>query len=200
MAKATEQREWIIPCNLNFYDLENALTDLQIIDWKQPKVMNNAQVGDLIYIYCKKKGTGSICYKGAILAVNKTEDIIDDSRYQSDGLVVEGPCFELAVFRSYCLNDELTYAKLKEAGLKSRLQGPTVVSGSVADYLHHCDDLQKAYDRFDGSIPRVCLVNFPIPVKEIYSKESLEQQKEYKKKREELLKKKEELQKGKKKK
>ncbi len=166
---ANEQREWILPCNTAFYDIENALRALKRIDWRQTTQLNKAQVGDLIYIYCKDKKVSEIRYKGAILAVNKMDNIINDSKYSADGSVSGGPCIEIAVFREYELTDALTYAKLKEHGLLSRLQGPTVVKGSVAEYLHECDDLQRNADRFLGDIPDTCLYPFPIPVYEILS-------------------------------
>ena len=163
-----EQKEWIIPCNTDYFDIDNALASLKIIDWKQPVQMNNANVGDLVYMYCKAAGkTGSILYKGAILAVHKTENIIDDSAFSSDDRFASGPCFSLAMFRVYDLGDDLSYAKLKDAGLNSRLQGPVVVKGTLADYLHACDDTQRQLDRFEGSIPDQCLFPFPIIVNEI---------------------------------
>lgn len=166
-ATVNEQREWILPCNTSYYDIENALKSLKRIDWRQTTQLNKAQVGDIIYIYCKDKKVSEIRYKGAILAVNKKENIIDDSRYSADGAVSVGPCIEIAVFRDYDIGDDLTYAKLKEHGLLSRLQGPTVVKGSVADYLHECDKKQRQADRFFGDIPETCTVPFPIPVNEI---------------------------------
>lgn len=163
-----EQKEWIIPCNTDYYDITNALVVLKKIDWKQPVQMKNANVGDLVYMYCKPSGkTGSILYKGAIIEINKNENIIDDSDFYYTDSFVEGPFCTLAMFRVYELGDDLTYAKLKEAGLKSRLQGPVVVKGALADYLHSCDERQRQVDRFEGSIPDECLVPFPIVVNEI---------------------------------
>lgn len=163
-----EQKEWIIPCNTDYYDITNALNALKIIDWKQPVQMNNAHVGDLVYMYCKSSSkTGNILYKGAIIEVNKNENIIDDSEFYSNDNFVNGPFCSLAMFRVYELGDDLSYAKLKEAGLKSRLQGPVVVKGTLADYLHACDERQRQIDRFDGSIPDECLAPFPIAVNEI---------------------------------
>lgn len=166
-------KEWIIPCNTDYYDIENALVALKIIDWKQPIQMNHANVGDLVYMYCKPSGkTGRILYKGAILEVNKNENIIDDSDYYYSNSFVEGPFCSLAMFRVYELDDSLDYAKLKAAGLKSRLQGPVLVKGSLAEYLHLCDDRQRQLDRFEGSIPDECLDFFPIAVNEITSNNS----------------------------
>ena len=158
------QKEWIIACNTNDYDLDNALRALKIIDWRQTPQMKSAQVGDLVYIYCKGIG---ICYKGAILEVNKYDDIIDDSQFQNYDVLPKGPYFTVAMFREYTLSAELTYKELGKAGLKSRLQGPILVKGSLADYLHKCDEIQRNVDRFDGTIPSTCLVDFPIQIHEI---------------------------------
>ena len=48
-----EPREWILPCNTDYFDIESALKALKIIDWKQPFQMNSANVGDFVYLYCK---------------------------------------------------------------------------------------------------------------------------------------------------
>lgn len=162
-----EQREWILPCNINIYDVSNALRDLKRIDWRQTKQLNNAHVGDIVYIYCKDKKPGEIRYKGAILAVNKTDNLIDDSKYILDGSVTSGPCVEIAVFREYELTDELRYSDLKKHGLLSTLQGPTVIKGEVAEYLHECDDIQRTVDRHVGELPDTCLFPFPININEI---------------------------------
>ena len=165
----TNVKEWILPCNLNLYNLPEALSDLKIIDWHQPPQMKTAQVGDLVYIYCRGKEIGSICYKGAILAVNKTENIIDDSKYYYSDKVTEGPCIEIAVFREYTLNTELTYKDLKDAGLTHTIRGPISIKGSVSDYLHLCDEKQRQADRLCGEIPDTCLAEFPIDIYEIVS-------------------------------
>ena len=110
---------------------------------------------------------GFIAYKGAILAVNKFENIIDDSQFSSDGTIKSGPCFSTAVFRVYELGDELTYMKLIEAGLQSEPQIPVIIDGTLAEYLHLCDDKQRQIDRFIGEIPDECLTNFPIPIHEV---------------------------------
>lgn len=164
------QKEWIVPCNTDYYEISNALSALKIIDWKQPVQMNNANVGDLVYLYCKPSGkTGSILYKGAILEINKFENIIDDSQFSADHQVDSGRCCSIAMFRVYELGDDLSYAKLKEAGLKSRLQGPVVVKGELADYLHSCDERQRQIDHIEGTKSDECLVPFPIDVNEITS-------------------------------
>ena len=42
-------QNWIIPCNLKYYDVFGAFRDLKKLDWKQsnPKI----EIGDIVYIY-----------------------------------------------------------------------------------------------------------------------------------------------------
>lgn len=155
-------KEWIIPCNADTYDIRGALKELKIIDWRQTKQLKNAQVGDLFYLYCKQNGQGSIWFKGAILKVNKTEGFIDDSKFSFiPDSYSEEPCIEIAMFREYGITELLTYTKLKEAGLKSKLQGATGVNESLAYYLHKCDDEQRYIDEYAG-VKETCLSRFPI--------------------------------------
>lgn len=164
----SKPREWIIPCNTAEYDIFGALKELKRIDWKQSKQMNEALVGDLIYIYCKSlNGEGSICFKGAIISVNKKGSEVDDSIYSAGGIMTIDIYFELAMFREYELEDDLTYSKLKAAGLESELDEPILVSKAVAEYLHMCDEKQRRIDRIDGTIPDTCLYPFPISIQEI---------------------------------
>ncbi len=41
--------EWIVPCNIKYYDVVNAFKRLNCIDWKQTN--RNIKVGDIVYIY-----------------------------------------------------------------------------------------------------------------------------------------------------
>ncbi len=160
-----EHTEWLIPCNLDHYDLTNALIKLKKIDWRQTKTIKNAQVGDIVYIYCSsKKTTGTIAFKGAVLDVNKSRVTNDDTDF--GGSLDLAPCFEIAVFREYDFNKELTFNELKKHGLKGSIMGPRKVKGELASYLHKCDKLQIASDRVKGTIPPACLIDFPIKIKE----------------------------------
>jgi len=169
--KDVQHREWIIPCNSKYYDLPSSLSNLKIIDWEQKTQMNKALVGDTVYIYYKERNAiGTIRYKGVILEVNKQINIIDDSRFTTSNSAPIGTCFTLAVYRDFSLDGELTYAKLKEAGLKSRLMGPTVIKGTVSEYLSKCDKKQERLDKQSGRKPDTCLSDTPEGVIEAFKK------------------------------
>lgn len=137
--------EWLLPCNLKYYDLKEALRKLKKIDWRYTNRIKNARVGDLVYLYCiPQKGKASIWYKGVILEVNKWDHIIDDSKFSASGTVSNVPCFTVAMFRKYDFSDEkLSYARLVEEGLKAKPMSPLAVRGNLAEYLHACDWLQQ---------------------------------------------------------
>ena len=160
-------KEWIIPCNLKYYKLEDALKVLKTIDWQQSRMIKKASVGDFVYIYCTgTKEKNRIRYKGVILEVNKTEDFIYDADFSANHQVSSGPCFTIAVFRDFNHIEGLTYDELRQAGLTTKLQGPIVAKGKLAKHLHYCDLVQKNSDETIGRIPETCLGNFPFEIRE----------------------------------
>ena len=44
--------QWIIPCNIKYYDVEGAFEKLKCLDWKQSN--KSIHVGDEVYIYIGK--------------------------------------------------------------------------------------------------------------------------------------------------
>ena len=168
--------EWIIPCNVNRYRLHDALADLKIIDWVQNRNLKNIQVGDIIYIYCSKP-VQRVCYKGAVLAVNKEVSTIDDSQYSipPSDKSLPGPFMEVAVFREYDLTGELGIKKLQQNGMGGNLMGARRVNDKLSAYLHRCDEIQRTVDRVDGYISDVCLIDFPIAIDEGLDDEKAEQ-------------------------
>ena len=162
-----ERTEWLIPCNLLWYNLQGALTKLKKIDWQLVPAMKNSKPGDLVYIYCSPKKTpGSILYKGAILAVNKLNVTNDDTEF--GGSLDQGPNFELAVFREYDFDGELFFRELQKHGLKGSVMGPRKVRGELAEYLHFCDKKYIEAHKHDKAIPGTCLPfsKFPFDIDE----------------------------------
>ncbi len=162
-----ERTEWLIACNLRWYDLRGALTKLKVIDWHQVTVMNHCKVGDLVYIYCcGENKPGSIHFKGAILKTNKRSVTIDDSEFNGD--LEQGPSFEVAVFREYDFDGELSFKELSGHGLKGSVMGPRKVKDELADYLHFCDKKYIEAHKNDKRIPDTCLSvsKFPFVIDE----------------------------------
>lgn len=167
MASNNSINEWIIPCDSKEYNVESALSDLKIIDWRQTPKMKNAKAGDIVYIYCNKPA-GIIAYKGAIIKASKEVSTIDDRKYwvPEREEMTPGPVMEIAVFRVYDYFEELTYEAINNSGLKKAWQGASLVSPQLSQYLHAIDKRQMSIDRFDGNIPDTCCYPFPIKIYE----------------------------------
>ena len=67
--------QWIIPCDLNYYDAISAFSSLKTIDWRQN---NRYAVGDTVFVYASVPYQ-KIMFKTKVLAVDLMyEDTIDD--------------------------------------------------------------------------------------------------------------------------
>ena len=117
--------EWIIPCNPNYYKVDDAFSALKKLDWKQtsPKM----QVGDIVYIYISKP-IMAIRYKCKVNKVNLDKIEIDDSKFVINGDSYETyPVhMELEVLEKY--DNELTMEILSNNGVKGRIQCPRRVN------------------------------------------------------------------------
>lgn len=125
--------EWIIPCNLKYYNVEGAFKKLKTIDWKQSA--KNIFVGDIVYIYVGKP-VYSIKYKCRVNKTNLASVEIDDSDFVIHGENYEnyGRHMELELVHEYA-DTELTLEKLVENGLKGNIQGPRRVDSLLHELI-----------------------------------------------------------------
>lgn len=117
-----EKTEWIIPCNLRYYDVFGAFANLKTLDWKQSN--RNIGVGDIVYIYVGKP-VCAIKYRCKVNKVNLPFCEIDDNAYVKIGDVYEryGNYMELELIEEY-ENDVLSMDKMRALGLKGNIQSP----------------------------------------------------------------------------
>ncbi|MQS77154.1 HNH endonuclease, partial [Lactobacillus halodurans] len=40
--------QWVIPCNVQYYDVVGAFNKFNVIDWKQSKNLSKAKTGDIV--------------------------------------------------------------------------------------------------------------------------------------------------------
>jgi len=120
---------WVIPCNIKFYDLDGAFSDLKVIDWRQS---TNVCVDDTVYIYVGQS-VGQIRYKCSVLKIDKNTSTIDDSKY-TKSLPTAKRFMELEFVKEYPLSDSLKLKSLKENGLKTP-QGPSKATDELISYL-----------------------------------------------------------------
>ena len=119
-----ECADWVIPCNLNYFDLFGAFAQLPFIDWRQ--VANNIEEGDTVYIYAGKP-IQAIVFKCSVLRTNIPLEEIDDSDRPFNQ--EENPEPDKPYWRYMRLKpvgrfeeDQITLRKLHEAGMKGKIK------------------------------------------------------------------------------
>lgn len=124
--------EWIIPCNILYYDVIGAFNELKKIEWKQSV---NIKENDIVYIYLGKPFS-QIKYKCIARKVDlERAGRIDDSKFILDGsnYINYGRYMELELLCEY-EDQQYPYCNLKNKGLKS-VQGPSRVNDELSNYI-----------------------------------------------------------------
>ena len=121
--------QWIIPCNIKYYDVVGAFKELKCLDWKQS--CKSINVGDEVYIYIGKP-VSAIKYKCKENKVNLDCIEIDDSKFVINGEPYEsyGNHMELELLEDY---EDTKYSLdvLRANGLTGNIQGPRRVNGII---------------------------------------------------------------------
>lgn len=122
--------EWIIPCNIKYYDVVGAFKKLKRIDWKQS--VKNISVNDIVYIYVGLPYS-SIKYKCLVTKVNLNSIEIDDSEFviNGDQYMNYGNHMELEFIKEY-RDNVLSLSILTEHGMKGRIQGPRRADSEIS--------------------------------------------------------------------
>lgn len=125
--------DWIIPCNLKYYDVIGAFNKMSRIDWKQSA--KNIAVGDIVYIYVGRP-LMAIKFKCRVNKVNLDSVEIDDSEFIiiGDNYVNYGNHMELELITVY--NDELNLAELRTHGLNGNIQGSRRLTDELKEFIN----------------------------------------------------------------
>lgn len=137
--------DWIIPCNIKYYDVIGAFNKFDVINWKQS---TNIEAGDIVYIYIGKPYS-SIKYKCIATKVDIREPEIDDKEFviQGDRYTNYGRYMEIKLLKEF--DDEIfSIYKLKENGLKS-IQGPLKITLQLRDYIKSMEEKQNFLMKID---------------------------------------------------
>ena len=137
--------DWIIPCNIKYYDVIGAFNKFDVINWKQS---TNIEAGDIVYIYIGKPYS-SIKYKCIATKVDIREPEIDDKEFviQGDRYTNYGRYMEIKLLKEF--DDEIfSIYKLKENGLKS-IQGPLKITLQLRDYIKSMEEKQNFLMKMD---------------------------------------------------
>lgn len=127
--------QWVIPCNVKFYNVVAAFDKLDVIDWKQSPNLKKAKKGDVLYIYISAP-IKSIQYQCLIKEVNKPKSTIDDSQFviKGDNYINYGNYMELKLLNKLD-DDQLDLEFLQDNGLKGNIQVPMSLKEPLKSYI-----------------------------------------------------------------
>ena len=123
-AKIRPPKEWIIPANPKFYDIEHAFDDKEIISWKQS---SNVKVGDTVFMYVAAP-VSAILYKCKVVEVDIPYD------YQDENLTIT-TLMKVKLLRRYDRR-QFTFERLKEDYGIYAVRGPRGVPNSLSHVLN----------------------------------------------------------------
>lgn len=114
--------QWIIPCNLKYYDVKGAFQKLNCLDWKQSN--KSIQAGDEVFIYIGNP-IKAIKYRCKVNKANFDVREIDDSEFILTGDAYEtyGNYMELELLEEFD-DEKYSLDVLRANGLKGNIQCP----------------------------------------------------------------------------
>ena len=117
--------KWIIPCNVKYYDVEKAFSELKILDWKQSnksmQICQQAIFRNSIQCKITKVLLDSI-------EINDSEYIIDGSNYEKYPTHME-----LTLLEKY--DNKYPMTLLREYGIRGNIQSPRKVTPELTALL-----------------------------------------------------------------
>ena len=117
-------KEWIIPANPKYYDIEHAFDNSEIIEWKQS---SSIKVGDTIYMYVAAP-VSAILYKCKAVEVDIPYD------YQDKNLTIT-TLMKIKILRRYD-HKQFTFDKLQNDYGIYAVRGPRGVPNSLSHELN----------------------------------------------------------------
>lgn len=122
--KIRPPKEWIIPANPKYYDIEHAFDNEKVIDWKQS---SSVKVGDTVFMYVAAP-VSAILYKCKVVEVDIPYD------YQDKNLTIT-TLMKIKLLRKYD-RKKFTFDRLKEEFGIYAVRGPRGVPNSLSHELN----------------------------------------------------------------
>lgn len=135
--------EWVLICNIAYFDLKKAFAEQKIISWPQDIPV---KVGDNVYFYVSSP-YGAILYKCEVQEINLFTMDGSSENYVLNAIFYNGiqKYMRLKLSQQYPEN-RYTTAKLREAGV-GNLQQPFQVNAGLADLLQGKEKKQKVNEK-----------------------------------------------------
>ena len=122
--KICPPKEWIIPANPKYYDIEHAFDNEDIIDWKQS---SSIKVGDTVFMYVAAP-ISAILYKCKVVEADIPYD------YQDKNLTIN-TLMKIKLLQKYD-SKQFTFDKLKKDYGIYAVRGPRGVPNSLSHELN----------------------------------------------------------------
>ena len=122
--KTRPPKEWIIPANPKYYDIEHAFDNEDIIDWKQS---SSIKVGDTVFMYVAAP-ISAILYKCKVVEADIPYD------YQDKNLTIN-TLMKIKLLQKYD-SKKFTFDKLKKDYGIYAVRGPRGVPNSLSHELN----------------------------------------------------------------
>ena len=128
------KKDWIVPANPKYYNLEKAFSEHDIILWKQS---NHISVGDTVYLYITAP-VSAICYKCEAVEVDIPYDY-------DDGNVHMNRVMRLKLLESF-EPTQITFDRLKEHGIFA-IRGPRKMPDSLINEMKRRKEGNRNYEQ-----------------------------------------------------
>lgn len=136
--------QWIIPCDLNYYDAKGTFEKLNIIDLRQNNLFN---IDDIVFIYASAPYQ-KIMFKTRVVDVNVPYEQTSDNRdfgkiFEDDEDSKKERCYVRLQLIKMVDAEELSLKYLIEYGLKKAPQGAVKCIGDklqLGEYISSCFD------------------------------------------------------------
>lgn len=130
-------RYWIIPYSITFYKLDELFEKHDQVVWRN---RNNIEVGDVVFMYSSSPVKRLTYVMNVIQVGPGVTDPFDDSGYQGTEYTPAATTTNtkpllLKLEQRLDYDLKLSFSDLRSHGLISNLQGKTVVSGALLDYI-----------------------------------------------------------------
>ncbi len=122
--KIRPPKEWIIPANPKFYDVEHAFDNAETIDWKQSSSM---KVGDTVFLYVAAP-VSAILYQCKVVEVEIPYD------YRDKNLTIT-TLMKIKLLRRYD-SEQFTFDRLRDEYGIYAVRGPRGVPNSLSHELN----------------------------------------------------------------
>ena len=125
---------WIIPCNVDKYDVISAFNEFEEIEWHYTPQTQKICVGDNVYIYVGKPYS-RIMYECNVVKTNITSREIDDKKFIRDEFTFANErCFRIKLIRK--IGDlRLSLTALNNNGINGNIQGARKLENGTVAYI-----------------------------------------------------------------